>query len=172
MAEDDDDTINTTAEPVQVEQGTTDSEAGQTPATATGSQKSGSPSFLQLYFLSYDSSSTSLPLLTNSSINFSTVFSFANFNDTPFVHKPDRYNPAHRRFTQIRNDLSRCPENFTFCHCISNFYGVQKRCDNFVFNAHNKICFYNLYFQTNKPMLQSRCHLPPTSPNPKHYFYL
>ena len=41
MAEDDDDTINTTAEPVQVEQGTTDSEAGQTPATATGSQKSG-----------------------------------------------------------------------------------------------------------------------------------
>lgn len=74
MAEDDDDTINTTAEPVPVEQGTTDPDAGQTSAPAAGSQKSGSNTLGDIFHTKVGPYSTSVWLLI-----FAVVLGYASY---------------------------------------------------------------------------------------------
>lgn len=73
MAEDDD-TINTTAEPVPVDQGTTDSDAGQTSAPAAGSQKSGSSTLGDIFHTKVGPYSTSVWLLI-----FAVVLGYASY---------------------------------------------------------------------------------------------
>lgn len=89
MAEDDDDTINTTAEPVQVEQGTTDSEAGQTPATATGSQKSGLNTLGDMFHTKIGPYSMSVWLLI-----FAVVLGYASYG-MPLMRDLPEYGRGH-----------------------------------------------------------------------------